>query len=149
MESDATPSPASFPTGGSLMAARTYSFDDWQRDFTFLTRYVYPSESGYFPPDYLAEIREHFQKHYPEEAPFVFGRLSAMFPFLVKNIDAFTVGGIAMRTFEAAEISPALWFALWMFFIAEEEKFDPDPDPRAVLELAETVDAAGLFGPRT
>jgi len=69
-----------------------------------------------------------------------------MMNFLVKSIDSFTVGGIAMHTSEAVDISPALWFALWMFFIAEDVKFDPDPDPQEVLDLAEAVADSGLHG---
>jgi hypothetical protein len=126
------------------MAPRRYSLEDWESDFVFLTNVCW-CEYGYFPRDYTAEIQGHFREHYPSEAEFLFLRVSAMLTFLVKRVDAFIAAGLAMRTFEFVEMSPALRFALWMFFIAEDVKFDPDPDPQKVLELAEAVLDSGLF----
>lgn len=126
------------------MAADSYDLGDWARDFAFLDRYVYPSESGYIPPDYLQEIEAYFQKHHPQDAGFRFERFSSALRFLVQNIDTFTVGGIAMRTSEAVKISDSLRFALWTFFVMpDKEGFDPNPDPARVLDVAEEADRDG------
>jgi hypothetical protein len=58
------------------MAAGSYEFSDWESDFYFLERYVYLSESGYVPPDYLQEIKTYLQEHHPEDAAFRFQRFS-------------------------------------------------------------------------
>ncbi len=129
------------------MAAGSYDFDDWERDFDFLEKYVYQSESGHIPSDYLREIEAYFQKqHHPEDAAFRFQRVSSMLSFLVANINSFTVGGIATITSESVEIGLSLRFALWIFFGSpENDKFDPNPDPQEVLDLAEDADADELF----
>jgi len=128
------------------MAAGSYEFSDWESDFYFLERYVYLSESGYVPPDYLQEIKTYLQEHHPEDAAFRFQRFSSMLSFLVANIRSFTVGGIAKITSESVEISPSLRFALWVFFGSPgDDTFDPNPDPQKVLEIAEDADADRLF----
>ena len=128
------------------MAIGLYDLSDWESDFDFLERYVYQSESGYFPPDYLQEIEAYFQKYHREQATFRFERVSAMLRFLVANIQSFTVGGAAMPTTEAVEISDALRFALWVFFgMPNTINFDRNPDPQDVLAVAEDAEEKGFF----
>ena len=123
------------------MAGEPYDVVHWENDFAFLERYVYPSSSDYIPPDYLQEIESYFQRNYPERATLYYSRAVTMLRFLVQNIDAFTVGGIAMKTSEAVDISPALRFALWTKFgLPEDDEFDPNPDPATILDIAEDAD---------
>lgn len=128
--------------------ANEYSFHDWEADFYFLTRYVYPSESGYFPPDYEREIEAHYIEHYsPGTAAFRYERASSMLRFLVANIASFEVGGLAMQQMEEEVlISKPLWIALWQTFgMPDKEKFDPNPDPQKI--VADAEDIAAIFSP--
>lgn len=128
------------------MATGSYDLQDWESDAVFLGRYVYPSESGHIPPDYLREIKAYFQEYHAENAEFRSERVSSMLAFLVANISSFNVGGLAMITSEAVNISPSLWFALWTFFGApSNDTFNPNPDPQDVLAFAEDAEADGLF----
>ncbi len=129
------------------MEVENYDLSDWESDFFFLSRYVFRSESGYFPPDYEQEIKEHFEKDHPQSAEFRLRRTLAALRFLISNLDSFKVGGLAQEPpDEAVQISDSLWFALWMIFCEpDEENFDPNPDPQKVVEIAEEADADGLF----
>jgi hypothetical protein len=129
------------------MAAGSYDFEDWERDFEILAVYVFPSESGRIPEDYLREIEAYFQKHHPEDSDFRFQRASSMLSFLVANISNFNVRGLAMVTADEVRISDSLRFALWVFFGSpQEDKSNPNPDPQEVAKIAEDADADGLFG---
>jgi hypothetical protein len=126
------------------VATRPYDLENWHEDFSFFAQHLYPYESRVLPPTYLANIKERFQAQHPEEAEFLFPRVCAMIRFLAKNIDAFAVGGIPMPASEGINMGPAVRFSLWIYFIADDQKFDPEPDPQAVLELAELVAKSGL-----
>jgi hypothetical protein len=128
------------------MATHPYSLENWHEDFCFFAQHDYQHISRNLLPEHLAEIKEHFRREYPEEAEFLFHRVSALVSFLAKNIDAFAVNGTAMPASEAVNISPAVRFALWIYFIADDKKFDPEPDAQAVLELAEMVAKARYSG---
>jgi hypothetical protein len=122
----------------STMAGEQYELDDWEHDFSFLSRYVCPSESGYIPPDYLREIEAYFQRYHPHASAFRYERASSMLRFTVANIPSFAVGGLARITEQEVAISRALWFALWIFFGAPDaENFNPNPDPLKILATAE------------
>lgn len=129
------------------MAAENYDLSDWESDFFFLSRYVFRSESGYFPPDYEKEIKEHFEKDDPENSTFRLRRALAAIRFLISNLDSFKVGGLAQEPHnEAVVISESLWFALWaVFCMPNEENFDPKPDPQKVVEIAEDAEADGIL----
>lgn len=129
------------------MVAENYDLPDWESDFFFLSRYVFRSESGYFPPDYEQEIKAYFQKEYPLSAELRLRRTLAALRFLISNLDSFKVGGLAQEPpNEAVVISESLWFALWFIFcLPDEENFDPNPDPQKVVDIAEDADSDGLY----
>jgi hypothetical protein len=128
------------------VATRPYDLKNWHEDFSSFAQHLYSYESRVLPPTYLTNIKGHFQAQHPKEAEFLFRRVCAMIRFLAKNIDAFAVGGIAMPASTGINVGPAVRFSLWIYFIADDQKFDPDPDPQAVLELAELVAKSSLVG---
>lgn len=131
------------------MTEQKYDLADWQYDFSFLSRYVFRSDSGFFPPDYELEIREQFEVTHPDSVEFRCNRAVAAIRFLISHLDSFKVGGLAQEPAgDAVELSKSLWFALWTVFCATDERnFDADPDPQVIVNIAEDADSNGLFPP--
>jgi hypothetical protein len=126
------------------VATRPYTLENWNKNFFFFTQYLYPHESRVLPPTYEAHIEEYFQAQHPKEAEFLFARVSAMIRFLAKNIGAFAFAGTPTPASEGIDMGPAVRFSLWLYFLADGQKFDPEPDPQAVLELGELAAKSGL-----